>query len=72
VAIYCHPWRLMVLLSDRWIATVACRGWSAGNKEETRDRSRQNDVDNSLEPEWPPSHRRDTQKGEVQYGVLCR
>jgi hypothetical protein len=72
VAIYSHPWRLMVLLRDRLGATVPCRGWSARNKDETRDRSRQNDVDNLLQPEWPPSHRRDAQRGKIQYAVLCR
>jgi hypothetical protein len=40
VARYCHPWRFMVLLRDRLGAAVACRGWPAGNGNETRDRSR--------------------------------
>jgi hypothetical protein len=39
-------------------------------KDETMDQLGQDDVGDLLEPEWPPSHRRDAQKGEIQYTVL--
>jgi nitroreductase len=50
MAIYCHPWRVIVLLGDRLGAAVASRRWWAGNKDTKKDQSQQNNFHSRPEP----------------------